>query len=235
MPIAAVQPGEVLPQELEELFLEHCQMLHRTAYAITGHRQDAEDVLQSIFVNLLQRGMTRDVTQHPARYLHRAAVNLSLNVLRTRQRRRLVYGIDTLDMVNGLPQGTPRSFAEVRRGEKPTCGVYGGPNGPNWVSVAGEGTLDALTQELRSRLAGGIGVTNKTGMTDKFNWYLEFVVDASVPGVIRTGGPAADDPPPAPRATIFDALEQQLGLRLEPVQVPRTYLVIDAIEKPDPN
>jgi uncharacterized protein (TIGR03435 family) len=34
---------------------------------------------------------------------------------------------------------------------------------------------------------------------------------------------------------IFDALEQQLGLRLEPVQVPREYLVIDAIERPGPN
>jgi hypothetical protein len=40
MPIAAVRQGGELPQELEELFLEHCQMLHRTAYAITGHRQD---------------------------------------------------------------------------------------------------------------------------------------------------------------------------------------------------
>jgi len=98
MPIAAVRHGEALPQELEELFLEHCQMVHRTAYAITGHRQDAEDVLQSIFVKLLQRGLTPEVRQHPAQYLHRAAVNLSLNVLRTRKRRRLVGGIDTLEI-----------------------------------------------------------------------------------------------------------------------------------------
>ena len=97
MPIAAVRPSEALPQEFEELFLEHCQMLHRTAYAITGHRQDAEDVLQSIFVKLLQRGVTPEVRQHPARYLHRAAVNFSLNVLRTRKRRRLV-GIDNLEI-----------------------------------------------------------------------------------------------------------------------------------------
>jgi RNA polymerase sigma-70 factor, ECF subfamily len=97
MPIAAVRQSEALPQEFEELFLEHCQMLHRTAYAITGHRQDAEDVLQSIFVKLLQRGVTPEVRQHAARYLHRAAVNLSLNVLRSRKRRRLV-GIDTLEI-----------------------------------------------------------------------------------------------------------------------------------------
>jgi RNA polymerase sigma factor (sigma-70 family) len=73
-------------------------MIHRTAYVITSHHQDAEDVLQSIFVRLLQHGLTPDVRQHPARYLHRAAVNLSLNVLRSRKRRRLVDGIDTLEI-----------------------------------------------------------------------------------------------------------------------------------------
>jgi len=97
MPIAAVRRSEALPQEFEDLFLEHWQMLHRTAYAITGRRQDAEDVLQSIFVKLLQRGVTPEVRQHPARYLHRMAVNLSLNVLRTSKRRRLV-GIDTVEI-----------------------------------------------------------------------------------------------------------------------------------------
>src|SRR5215510_12940226 len=98
MPIAAVRQDDPLPQELEELFLEHCEMVYRVAYAITGHRQDAEDVLQSLFVKLLQRGLTPEVRRHPARYLYRAAVNLSLNVLRTRKRRRLVDGIDTLEI-----------------------------------------------------------------------------------------------------------------------------------------
>jgi RNA polymerase sigma-70 factor (ECF subfamily) len=98
MTTAAVRHGETVPQELEELFLEHSQLIYRTAYAITAQRQDAEDVLQSIFVRLLQRGLTPDIRQHPARYLHRAAVNLSLNVLRTRKRRKLVGGIDTIDL-----------------------------------------------------------------------------------------------------------------------------------------
>ena len=39
MPIAAARHGEILPQEFEELVLEHCQLVYRTAYAITGHRQ----------------------------------------------------------------------------------------------------------------------------------------------------------------------------------------------------
>ena len=98
MPIAAVHKGDALSHEFEGLFLEHSQLVYRTAYAITGHRQDAEDVLQSIFVKLLQHGLTPEVRQQPARYLYRAAVNLSLNVLRARKRRRLVDGIDTLEI-----------------------------------------------------------------------------------------------------------------------------------------
>jgi uncharacterized protein (TIGR03435 family) len=126
-----------------------------------------------------------------------------------------------------------RSFADVRRGQKPTCGVWGGVNGPNWVSVAGEATLAQLTQLLRGVLTAGVGVTDTTGITDKFNWDLEYVLDGNVPRSRPTGVTDAAGIARAP--TIFDALEQQLGLRLEPVQVPREYLVIDSIERPGPN
>ena len=139
-------------------------------------------------------------------------------------------------LLNGIPIGMQRSFAEVRRGQKPTCGVWGGMNGPNWVSVSGEATLGQLTQLLRGRMAPGIGVTDRTDITDKFNWDLEFVVDgnaSNAPTGPVTGLSDAAGVPKAP--TIFDALEQQLGLRLEPIQVPRDYLVIDSIERPGPN
>ena len=98
MPITAVRRDETLSQEFEELYLEHCQLVYRAAYAITGNRHDAEDVLQRIFVKLLERGLTADVLQHPARYLHRAAVNLSLNVVRERKRRTLVDDFDVLEI-----------------------------------------------------------------------------------------------------------------------------------------
>jgi RNA polymerase sigma-70 factor (ECF subfamily) len=103
MPIAAVRTGEALPDEFEDLFMEHCQLVFRTAYAITGNRHDAEDVLQSIFVKLLQRGLTPEVRQNPARYLHRAAVNLSLNVLRGRKRQKLVDGVEHLAEIPARP------------------------------------------------------------------------------------------------------------------------------------
>src|SRR5687768_5451986 len=107
MLFAAARTGGALSADFETFFQDHHQLVFRTAYAITRHRQDAEDVLQSVFVNVLQRGLTADVRQHPERYLHRAAVNASLNVLRSRKRRRLVDGLD----VQELPASGPRAEA----------------------------------------------------------------------------------------------------------------------------
>jgi RNA polymerase sigma-70 factor (ECF subfamily) len=87
-----------LPEDLEQLFQEHSRLVYRTAYVVTGSRHDAEDVLQSVFVKLLQRGLPPDATPHPERYLHRAAINLSLNVLRNRKRRRLVDDVELLEI-----------------------------------------------------------------------------------------------------------------------------------------
>ena len=97
MPIAAAQRGEALSHELEELFREHYELLYRTAYGITGNRHDAEDVLQSIFVKLLQNPSASRL-QYPARYVYRAAVNLSLNVVRARKRLKLVDGVEHLQL-----------------------------------------------------------------------------------------------------------------------------------------
>ena len=83
---------------------------------------------------------------------------------------------------------------------------------------------------LRSRVGNGIGIADKTGITDKFDWDLKSL---SMQTPVTGGGglyeaPGAANVPRAP--TIFVALEEQLGLRLEPVQVPREYFVIDAVE-----
>ena len=83
-----------LPSELEELFREHHQLIYRTAYSVTGRRHDAEDVLQTIFLRLLRRGLPPDFSRNPHGYLYRAAVNLSLNIVRTRNRQQPLDVVD---------------------------------------------------------------------------------------------------------------------------------------------
>jgi len=69
---------------LEQAFIDHKDLVFRTAYRITGNANDAEDVLQSVFLKLLRQGQLRDIRSIKA-YLHRAAVNAALDLLRLKK------------------------------------------------------------------------------------------------------------------------------------------------------
>ncbi|HEX8888544.1 MAG TPA: sigma-70 family RNA polymerase sigma factor [Pyrinomonadaceae bacterium] len=71
------------PGELERLFREHNDLVFRTACRVTGSPADAEDVLQTVFLRLAKRAEI-DLAPSPASYLHRAAINASLDLLRGR-------------------------------------------------------------------------------------------------------------------------------------------------------
>lgn len=90
-PYPAGPPGSAqAPDDLEELFAEHQTRVFRTAYRITGNSTDAEDVLQTVFLRLLRRDDPPDLARGAASYLHRAAVNAALDLLRARKRARAV-------------------------------------------------------------------------------------------------------------------------------------------------
>ena len=78
------------PQELELLFKEHYDHVFRAASRVTGNPVDAEDVLQTVFLRLARRKEKLDLSPSPGSYLHRAAVNASLDLLRSRTRSRSV-------------------------------------------------------------------------------------------------------------------------------------------------
>lgn len=75
---------------LENLFREHYDHVYRAAYRVTGSATDAEDVLQTVFLRLARQGAELNLEPHPASYLHRAAVNASLDLLRQRGRAAVV-------------------------------------------------------------------------------------------------------------------------------------------------
>jgi uncharacterized protein (TIGR03435 family) len=128
----------------------------------------------------------------------------------------------------------PRTFAEVRSGAKPSCGAAQSLNGPNYVVVGGAAGMPALARLLGTRL-GNVRVIDKTGTTELFNFILEFVIDENTPGEVFVRQMADDPASVPPGQTIFAALEDQLGLKLEPTRAPREFLVIDAIERPSAN
>jgi len=87
---AVPPPIQSAAGELETLFRDHHEQIFRTAYRITGSAVDAEDVLQTIFLRLASSKERRDLSPSPGSYLHRAAVNAALDLMRGRTRSRAI-------------------------------------------------------------------------------------------------------------------------------------------------
>jgi RNA polymerase sigma-70 factor (ECF subfamily) len=77
-------------KELGTLFRDHYRGMFRVAYRITGSESDAEDVLQTVFVRLTPGWVNRDLSPNPRGFLYRAAINASLDLVRSRKRRNSV-------------------------------------------------------------------------------------------------------------------------------------------------
>lgn len=94
------QNGTALTQDLADIFNEHAKLVYRTAYGVTGRHEDAEDVLQTIFLRLVRRQFLPDLTKNPKAYLYRAAVNLSLDTIQSRSRLVLVEDVNHFEIVS---------------------------------------------------------------------------------------------------------------------------------------
>jgi uncharacterized protein (TIGR03435 family) len=71
----------------------------------------------------------------------------------------------------------------------------------------------------------GRPVEDHTALTGTYTFQVEFMPD---------GGACAEKLPPG-RPSIFTALQEQLGLKLEPTKGPVDIIVIDRVEKPSEN
>jgi RNA polymerase sigma-70 factor (ECF subfamily) len=81
---------------LESLFKSHHDRVFRTAYRVTGSAPDAEDVLQTVFLRLARGPEAPRISLNPQAYFTRAAINASLDLLRSRKRANAV-GIDDVE------------------------------------------------------------------------------------------------------------------------------------------
>ena len=86
---AAIEPLMVTQAaaELEEVFRAHHARVLKAAYRVTGSVSDAEDVAQSVFLRLARTGIDRSRITYLEGYLHRAAVNGALDLIRSRANR----------------------------------------------------------------------------------------------------------------------------------------------------
>ncbi len=97
-----------------------------------------------------------------------------------------------------------------------------------FMGMRQQGKIEAVGVQLNFLPAllnreAGRPVVDKTGLTGKYDFTLEYV-PTSKAATDETGGPS-----------IFTAVEEQLGLKLEPAKESMDVLVIDAIEQPAAN
>ena len=100
------------------------------------------------------------------------------------------------------------------------------------------GSMAQFANALSERV--GRTVVDKTGLTGEYDLTLQWTPDENDPNT-RSGGPdgrppADAPPPPDPNGpTLFTALQEQLGLKLESTKGPVETFVIKSIEQPSEN
>jgi uncharacterized protein (TIGR03435 family) len=131
-----------------------------------------------------------------------------------------------------LPPPPPPSAGPPRPGDRngpPRCGAMFGPG----HITAREMTMTQLADGL-SQLVGR-KVIDRTGLSGSFDLDVAFAVDQLAPA----GQAPLDAPPLSPidpsGPSIFTALQEQLGLKLESERGPVEVLVIDSVERPTPD
>jgi uncharacterized protein (TIGR03435 family) len=128
-------------------------------------------------------------------------------------------------------------------GEKPICGgdMFIRRNGNAWVSTLSHADLGQIARNLANTL--GRRVIDRTGIQGWFDVRLEFAPDDSIALFAGRGGrgiapdptsnPVSPSDPTAP--SIFTAVQETLGLKLEPAKGPGEFIVIDRVERPSEN
>lgn len=122
----------------------------------------------------------------------------------------------------GPPPGPPQP------GERPQCGLRAGFGETRGGSMA----LSELARYLSNQLQRV--VEDRTGLTGNFDFDLTFTPDQVPQGAPPPGAPPL--PPVDPNGpSIFTALQEQLGLKLEATRGPVPVLVIERVERPTPD
>ena len=126
-------------------------------------------------------------------------------------------------------KGGPRLTA-WKEGERVSLGaVTGGPNSNGeWRSIVRGAKLSMPKLAKQLVTVTTRPVVDRTGIAGDFNYNIEFT-PLNRPGFVPRDMPVIAGP------TLFTALEETMGLHLEPARVPQEFLVIERVERPTGN
>jgi uncharacterized protein (TIGR03435 family) len=175
-------------------------------------QQLARSMLQSLLADRFQLKLTRGTKELPA---------YALVVAKNGPKLQEAKPVDTPPDAPSGPNGHPRGpMMRIGRGELNAQGV-------------GLGFLaSVLSQQL------GRQVLDQTGLKGNYDLTLKWTPEQGEGMMMGgPGGPPPDGAPPpdASGPSIFTALQEQLGLRLEATKAPAEALTIDHVERPSEN
>lgn len=104
------------------------------------------------------------------------------------------------------------------------CGLNTSVGAAGGRVIGGGLTMDNVAAAIANHAVDQV-VVNRTGLEGTFDFELQFTRD--------TAGTSNQAPPEAP--SIFTAVQEQLGLRLEAARGPVQFLVIDTVSQPTPD
>ncbi|HEV8394703.1 MAG TPA: TIGR03435 family protein [Vicinamibacterales bacterium] len=135
--------------------------------------------------------------------------------------------VDCLALMTQAPGGVPVAAPQLPDG-RPACGAR--RDGTGRVMAGGTDMKMLATQMLTGQVDRL--VVDRTGLTGAYDFDLEYALDTAG----RGGAPSPDSATAVTdRPSLFTALEEQLGLKLQPQRAPVDVLVIDRITPPTEN
>jgi len=176
----------------------------------------ADSMLQSLLADRFQLKLTRGTKDMPA---------YALVVAKNGAKLQAAKPVDTQPDALSGPGGHPHGpMMRMGRGE-----------------VTGQGVgLSFLASMLSQQL--GRTVLDQTGLKGNYDFTLKWTPEQGGGMMMAGPGPGGGGPPPdgapppdASGPSIFTALQEQLGLRLEPTKAPAEVLTIDHVERPSEN
>jgi uncharacterized protein (TIGR03435 family) len=184
-------------------------------------------MLQGLLEDRFQLKLHREVEEAPMYALTVAKSGFNLKPMQAG---------DCMEMEHGARGGLIMSHGLPGPDDKPYCKWTGWPShGPNRTLIGGGLTIDRLAADL-GELVLNRKVFDRTGISGVYNIRIEYAPDEDTPCSGPSEMCAVDTNSDIPRAaTIFRALEQQLGLTVEPVKGPQEHIVVDRVAAPSGN
>lgn len=130
-----------------------------------------------------------------------------------------------LSVAKNGPKNLTRSASSQEGFSIPIGGTRGGVKMTVWNGTMTNFAIFGLQGAVVDR-----PVVDRTGLTDRYDFALRWMPDESQFGGHMQFGSVKD-----PQPDLFTAMQQQLGLKLEPMKAPVDVLVIDAVQKPSAN